>query len=88
MVPVKCSHLTDDELWVAISKNTNSVSALFESGIWGPSVFWTNAKLAVARALDKLEREYQSFVTELRSRHSLVVLNPQMPSSIGSDQAA
>ena len=84
---MQCSNLTDDELWRAITKNTNTMSALFESGANGRPVFQTNAMLSISRALDKLEQEYQNYASELRRRHSLV-LDPEKPSSAESDQAA
>ena len=83
---MQCSNLTDDELWRAITKNTNTMSALFELRAKGPA-FQTNAMLSISRALDNLEREYQDYVTELRRRHS-PDLSSEKPSNVGSDQAA
>lgn len=77
---MQCSHLTDDELWRAISKNTDEMSALFD-----PSA--TGARFSTSRAIDNLEREYQDYAAELRRRYPLV-LNSETPPSVGSNQAA
>jgi hypothetical protein len=84
-VPVQYSHLTDDELWRAITKNTNATSTLFdqerEAGIRGLPGFQTSGVFSVSRAIDTLEREYQHYVSELRRRYSLV-LHSETPSSV------
>ena len=61
------SHLTDDDLWCAITKNTNTMSTLFDQQLEaGPSpLLQANA----ARAIDNLERQYQAYAAELRGRH-------------------
>jgi hypothetical protein len=87
---VQYSHLTDDELWRAVVKNTNAISVLFdqqrEAGIRGlPDE--RSAMLSISRVIDRLEREYQDYASELRCRCSLI-LNSETPSSVGSDQAA
>jgi hypothetical protein len=88
---VQCSHLTDDALWRAITKNTDARSALFdgqlEAGTKGLPNFQTSAKFSISRAIDDLERQYQDYVTELRRRYSLVS-SPEKTSNAGSDQAA
>ena len=85
------SHLTDDELWRAVTKNTNAISVLFdqqrEAGIRGLPDFDTSAMLSISRAIDRLEREYQDYASELRCRCSLI-LSSETPSSVASDQAA
>ena len=79
------SHLTDDDLWRAMTKNTNAMSTLFdqqrESGT--SPLLHTRATMVI----NNLEREYQDHAAELRSRHSLI-LNSEMPSSVRPDQAA
>ena len=85
------SHLTDDELWRAETKNTNAISVLFdqqrEAGLrWLPD-FETSTMFSISRAIDRLEREYQDYASELRRRCSLI-LNSGTPSGVGSDQAA
>ncbi len=71
------SHLTDDELWRAVTKNTNAISALFdqehEAGIKGVPDFQTSGMFSISRAIDNLEREYQDYASELRRRCSLVL---------------
>ena len=83
------SHLTDDDLWRAVTKNTNAMSVLFEqqhqAGIRGlPD---KSAISSISRAIDRLEQEYQDYASELRRRCSLI-LNSERPSSVGSDRAA
>ena len=72
------SHLTDDNLWCAITKNTNTMSTLFDPEF---------EAVRVAIVIDNLEREYLAYTAELRCRHSLI-LNSEMPSSVRSDKAA
>jgi hypothetical protein len=88
---VQCSHLTDDALWCAITKNTDALSALLdaqlEAGAKGVPNFQTSAMFSISRAIDNLKRQYDDYVTELRRRYSLVS-NPEKPSNAGSDQAA
>jgi 5-methylcytosine-specific restriction endonuclease McrBC regulatory subunit McrC len=88
---VQYSHLTDDELWRAVVKNTDAISVLFdqqrEAGIRGLPDVERSAMLSISRAIDRLEREYQDYASELRRRCSLI-LNSKTPSSVGSNQAA
>jgi len=88
---VQYSHLTDDDLWRAVTKNTNAMSVLFdqqhEAGIRGLPDFDTSAMFSISRAIDRLEREYQDYACELRRRCS-PILNSETSSSVGSDQAA
>jgi hypothetical protein len=83
------SHLTDDELWRAVTKNTNAISVLFdqqrEAGLRGLPDFERGAMLSISRAIDRLEQEYQDYASELRGRCSLIL---NSPSSVASDQAA
>ena len=72
------SHLTDDDLWCAITKNTNTMSTLFDPQF---------EAVRVTIVIDNLEREYLAHAAELRCRHSLI-LNSEIPSSVPSDQAA
>jgi hypothetical protein len=88
---VQYSHLTDDELWRAVVKNTNAISVLFdqqrEAGIRGLPDFERSTMPSISTAIDRLEREYQDYASELRRRCSLI-LNSETPSSVASDQAA
>jgi hypothetical protein len=86
---VQYSHLADDDLWRAVTKNTNAMSVLFdqqhEAGIRGlPD---SSAISSISRAIDRLEREYQDYASELRRRCSLI-LNSETSCSVGSDRAA
>ena len=72
------SHVTDDDLWFAITKNTNTMSTLFDPQF---------EAVRVTIVIDNLEREYLAYAAELRCRHSLI-LNSEIPSSVRSDQAA
>jgi hypothetical protein len=86
---VQYSHLTDDDLWRVVVKNTNAMSVLFdqqhEAGIRGLPE--RSAMLSISRAIDRLEREYQDYASELRRRCS-PILNSQTPCSVGSNRAA
>jgi hypothetical protein len=83
-VSVQFSHLTDDELWRAITKNTNAMSALFdqehEAGIKGVPDFQTSGMFSISRAVDNLEREYRSYADQLRHRSS-IALHSETPST-------
>ena len=54
------SHLTDDDIWCAITKNTNTMSTLFDPQF---------EAVRVAIVIDNLEREYLAYTAELRCRH-------------------
>ena len=83
-VSVRYSHLTDDDLWCAITKN-NAMSTLFDQQLEAE----TNAPLQkrATGLIDNLEREYLACAAELRRRHS-PILNPETKSSVRSDRAA
>jgi hypothetical protein len=72
------SHMTDDQLWRAITKNTNAMSALFdqehEAAIKGVPDFQTSGMFSISRAINSHEREYQDYASELRRRCSLVFI--------------
>ena len=75
------SHMTDDQLWRAITKNTNAMSALFDRQLEARA---SGAMFITSRAIDDLEGEYQAYGAELRRRSSLIFTS----SSVRSDQAA
>jgi len=65
-------NLTDEQLWRAITQNTEALSALIQQQLK------TNRRprrlqtiLAYARRIDALERQYRIYSTELRRRYSL-----------------
>ena len=82
---VQYSDLTDDALWRAVAKNTDAMFALFDQQLEAG----TNPLLqtGAARAIDKLEQQYQDYAAELRRRHPLVA-NSEIPPGVGSDRAA
>jgi hypothetical protein len=82
---VQHSHPTDDDLWCAITKNTNTMSTLFDQQFEAGTSALLQKRVTVV--IDNLQREYLAFAAELRCRHSQI-LNSEMPSSIRSDQAA
>jgi len=82
---VQYSHLTDDDLWCAITKNTNTMSTLFDQQLDAGTSALLQKRVTVV--INNLEREYLAYAAELRCRHSLI-LNSEMPSSVRSDQAA
>ena len=71
---MQCSHLTDDELWRAIIRNTNEMSALFD-GQFGART--RGPMFSISKAIGDLERQYQDYAAEVRRRYP----------SVGLDQA-
>lgn len=73
------SHLSDDELWVAIVQNTDSMSALLnhqielEAGLGAPND--PDNRAAVMRAnqqkINKCARDYANYTAELRRRYAI-----------------
>ena len=62
------SHLTDDDLWCGVTKNTNAMSTLYDQQLEaGTSALLQTRATSV---IDNLEREYLAYAAELRSRHS------------------
>jgi hypothetical protein len=72
-------NLTDDQLWRAIAQNTNAMTALIHQQLEVDPAINTlsdtirQAKLRESNAerIGKLERNYQEYTAELRSRYSL-----------------
>ena len=70
------SHLTDDELLLAIASNTNSFSALIEKqfeldgGLGAPDPD-TRQELMLfnVQTIDKYHREYRDFIAEFHRRY-------------------
>jgi len=70
-------NLTDDELWRAIAENTNAMSELIEGqleigdevgAISAHRVKPTGPNLEM---INRYQREYRDYTTELRRRHSI-----------------
>jgi Flp pilus assembly pilin Flp len=69
---MRCTNLTDDELWRAIEQNTEAMSALFLQQLEldaasGPIDPGTRADLI--RFANRFQDEYREYSTELRSRY-------------------
>ena len=79
------SHLTDDDLWCGITKNTNAMSTLYDQQLEAGTSALLQTRATVV--IDNLEREYLTYAAELRSRHSLI-LNSETAFSVRSDRAA
>ena len=75
------SHLTDDDLWCAITKNTNTMSTLFDQQLEAGTSALLQTRVTVV--IDNLQREYLAYAAELRCRHSLI-LNSETASSVRS----
>ena len=70
---MQCAKLTDDELWRAITQNTDELSALLGNldadvrvGIAGTPCARSRS---YSEAVNKFEREYREYIDELRRRH-------------------
>ena len=62
------SHLTDDDLWCVITKNTNTMSTLFDQQFEAGTSALLQKRVTVV--LDNLQREYLAYAAELRCRYS------------------
>jgi hypothetical protein len=68
--------LTDDELWRAITNNTNALSILIEkqleldAGLGAPDSDTRLERLLFnVKAIDKYHCEYKDYIAEVRRRH-------------------
>jgi hypothetical protein len=69
---MQCAKLSDDELWRAISQNTEAMSDLVHqmSGLKTGSMTGTLTKrVANTRTINALERQYRIYTAELRRRY-------------------
>ncbi len=72
-------NLTDEQLWRAITENTNAMTALIlqqlglDPAVNTPNGIIRQAKLRESNAerIGKLDRNYQEYTAELRRRHCL-----------------
>ena len=70
-------HLTDDELWRAITNNTNALSALIEKQcewdeeLGAPAIVCTLKSISVCRA-DAYRREYEDYIAEVHRRYPTI----------------
>jgi hypothetical protein len=73
------ANLTDEQLWRAITQNTNAMTSLIRQQLeLDPAVNTPNGIIrqerlreSNAERIGKLERNYQEYTAELRRRHSL-----------------
>jgi len=76
---MQSANLTDEQLWRAITQNTNAMTALIlqqlelDPALNPPNGIIRQARLRGSNAerMGKLERNYQEYTAELRRRHSL-----------------
>jgi len=76
---MRSANLTDEQLWRAITQNTNAMTALIlqqlelDPALNPPNGIIRQARLRGSNAerMGKLERNYQEYTAELRRRHSL-----------------
>jgi len=78
---VRCSHLTDDELWRAIIKNTNEMTALFDAQFGART---KGSMFSSSRTIDNLERQYQGYAAELRCRYPSVGLDQALEPTVAA----
>ena len=75
---MQVENLTDEQLWRAIARNTNAMSALILRQIElaavntiSDSIRQAKLRESNAQRIDKLARNYQEYISELRRRYSL-----------------
>ncbi len=78
---MRCSHLTDDELWRVIIRNTDEMSALLDGQIGART---RGPMFSISRAIDDLERQYQDCVAEVRRRYPSVGLDQALEPTVAA----
>ena len=76
---MECENLTDEQLWRAIARNTNVITALIHQQLeLAPAVNTLSDNIRQAKLresnteiIGKLERNYREYTAELRRRYSL-----------------
>ena len=69
---MQCAKLTDDELWRAISQNTEAMSDLIHQMFefkTGSKAGTRTKRVANAQTINALERQYRTYTAELRRRY-------------------
>jgi hypothetical protein len=70
---MQCAKLTDDELWYAITQNTDELSAILRHLDADVRIGIAGTRCARSRsyseAVNKFECEYREYIAELRRRH-------------------
>ena len=82
---MQCSHLTDDELWRAIIKNTDEMSELFDAQFGART---RGPMFSMSSTIDNLERQYQNYAAELRRRYTSVGLDQALEPTVGAPHCA
>jgi hypothetical protein len=68
---MQCANLTDEQLWRAIARNTDKLSALIQLDEAGAAVIHPRVRTDLIRFASRFQREYRQYVDELRRRYSL-----------------
>jgi hypothetical protein len=70
---MQCANLTDDELWRAISRNTEAMSDLvhqmLEFGTVANAAGARTKRVSSVQTINALERQYRIYTAELRRRY-------------------
>ncbi len=69
---MQCANLTDDQLWRAISQNTEAMSNLVHQMFrlkTASAAGTRTSRISNAQAIDALERQYRIYTAELRRRY-------------------
>jgi len=91
---MQVENLTDEQLWRAIARNTNAMSALILRQLElvavntiSDSIRQAKLRESNANRIDKLARNYQEYTAELRRRYSLESKESADLTISGSDAA-
>jgi hypothetical protein len=72
---MQCAKLSDDELWRAIAKNTEKISALIHKQLelehMDSAVIHPGTRRDLITFASRFQREYQQYADELRRRYPL-----------------
>jgi endonuclease III len=69
---MQSENATDEQLWRAIARNTNAMTALINQQLeLADSIRQANLRESNAARIGKLARNYQEYTGELRRRYSL-----------------
>ena len=72
---MQCANLTDEQLWRAIARNTDKLSALIHQQVElneaGAAVIHPRVRTDLIRFASRFQREYRQYVDELRRRYPL-----------------
>ena len=72
---MQCAILTDEQLWRAIARNTDKLSALIHQQVElddaGAAVIHPRVRTDLIRFASRFQREYRQYVDEVRRRYPL-----------------